>query len=104
MIEVSSLSVLKMFEDFQSLGRGLNISNIFEMFDVQNFEISRNNIFENDVCFFLKHLEKSVGRKVENNWCGWSWSCPLGPKRMKMMTFRLAQSEIEKLLSQNEAE
>ena len=52
--------------------------------------------------FVLDSFEKSCRCKVEKIWFGEPWTRPRGTKNMKIESFRFSQSEIEKLLAQNE--
>ena len=107
MLSWKSLSHIQDFKKLWDGSSGLLLrvfSDVLETLDVQHFRFSTYCFFENYLEISLNSLELFGGPKVKNNWLWRPWSRPLGPKRMKMMTCRLSQSEIEKLLVQNEAE
>ena len=63
----------------------------------------RRILFENVPAFFLGFVNYLSVSKVKNNWFGDSWTRPKNLKIMKLWAFRFSQSEIDKLLVQDEA-
>ena len=73
-------------------------SNIFQVFDFKILRFPKIRFFEY-VLFFQIVRGNSVFPKIGNNWFWESWSCPLGPRIMKMMTFLISPKWNRKVIS-----
>ena len=82
--------IFKIFKTYSTNLQDLSArlcSTTFKIFDFQDSEIYENQDFENDSGSFLNYWGQFGWAKVENNWFWGSWTRPLGPKIMIMMTF-----------------
>ena len=62
---------------------------VFSIFQKNGFQDYRISIF-NEVVLFSNYLKYFGVLEIQNNWCWESWSRPLGPKIMKIITFQIS--------------